>query len=84
MVVPDSQRDLYVERMQQALDDNLGELTAVESQILARQFPNAWSDHQTVKEIAQSVGLSKERVRQIQNIAPGKLRAVLAEDRALE
>lgn len=81
---PDSELDLHVERLQQALDDNLGELTTLESRILARRFPDTQSARQTFKEIGQSVGLSKERVRQIQNIALGKLRAVLAEDPMLQ
>ena len=82
--VPDSQRDLYVERLHRVLDGNLGELTDLESRILARRFPNGRANRQTFQEIADTVGLSKERVRQIQNIALGKLRSVLDEDPVLQ
>lgn len=80
---PDDQTDLYVERLHRALQHNLGELTELESRILAQRFPAQREDRLTFQEIGDSIGLSKERVRQIQNIALGKLREVLAEDPAL-
>ena len=81
---PDDQTELYVERLHRALDQNLGELTELESRILAQRFPAQREDRQTFQEIGDSIGLSKERVRQIQNIALGKLREALLEDPALK
>jgi RNA polymerase primary sigma factor len=82
--MPDLQTDLYVERLHRVLDHNLGELTRLESSILARRFPSGRNERQTFQEIGETVGLSKERVRQIQNIALRKLRTVLAEDAVLQ
>ncbi|MHC4090761.1 MAG: sigma-70 family RNA polymerase sigma factor [Planctomycetota bacterium] len=76
--------DLYVERLQRALDRNLGELTELESTILARRFPPDYEPRSTLQEVGDAVGLSKERVRQLQNIALGKLREVLECDPVLQ
>jgi RNA polymerase primary sigma factor len=74
------QGQLYVERLQRALEGNLGELTELEARILADRFPRNDGRGLTLREIGRAVGLSKERVRQIQNIALGKLRGLLASD----
>ena len=81
---PDDQTELYVERLQRALHGNLGDLTELESRILAQRFPAQREDRLTFQEIGDAIGLSKERVRQIQNIALGKLREALTEDPALK
>ena len=80
----DFQADLYVERLHRVLSGNLGELTDLESRILAKRFPNEQGARLTFQEIGETVGLSKERVRQIQNIALRKLRNVLDEDPVLQ
>lgn len=81
---PDSQTELYVERLNRVLDGNLGELTDLESNILAQRFPDDSGVRLTFQQIGETVGLSKERVRQIQNVALGKLRGVLSEDAILQ
>lgn len=81
--MPDTQTELYVERLNRALDENLGELTDIESRILAERFLIHDRPRMTFREIGDEVGLSKERVRQIQNIALDKLRTVLDEDPVL-
>lgn len=83
-IAPEFDKELYVERLKRALDGNLGELSDLECRILARRFPAENSDRLTFQEIGEVVGLSKERVRQIQNIALRKLRSVLAEDPVLQ
>ena len=60
----------------------LGDLH-VEHLRLAQRFPEDPGSRLTFLEIGQMVGLSKERVRQIQNIALQKLRRVLGEDPVL-
>ena len=82
--LPDTQAELYVERLNRALADNLGELTEIESKILTRRFLADEGPRQTFREIGDAVGLSKERVRQIQNVALNKLREVLDEDPVLK
>ncbi len=82
--IADSDSELYVERLRWALDNNLGALTEMESRILAQRFPEARDGKLTFQEIGNSVGLSKERVRQIQNVALDKLREVLSGDPILQ
>lgn len=81
---PDPHTELYLERLHRAIDQNLGELTDLESRILTQRFPTDQGVRLTFKEIGDAIGLSKERVRQIQNIALGKLRGVLDEDPVLK
>jgi len=81
---PDEQAGLYLERLRYALDRNLGGLTDLESQIVAERFPSGQGGQRTFREIGRAVGLSKERVRQIQKIALRKLRDVLNEDPLLQ
>jgi len=81
--MPDSSSDqtgLFVDRLNRALDNNLANLTELESKILALRFPPDSEQIQTFLEISKSVGMSKERVRQIQNVALKKLRNVLLQD----
>ncbi len=76
---------LFVERLQKVLDGNLGQLTDLESKILFKRFPTERDRRRlTLQEVGRFVGLSKERVRQIQNQALGKLRAVLEADPVLQ
>jgi RNA polymerase sigma factor (sigma-70 family) len=82
--LPDGQEQLYVERLSHALNENLGELTDLETSILNKRFTFERRERLTFQEIGRSVGLSKERVRQIQNVALGKLREVLAADPVLQ
>ncbi len=72
--------ELYAERLKLALDRNIGHLTDLETAVLAQRFPLGRKNPQTFREIGQGVGLSKERVRQIQNTALTKLRYVLQND----
>ena len=80
----DERRDLYIERLQRVLKQNLGELTDLESRILAGRFPADDRRRSTLQEIGDTVGLSKERVRQLQNSALNKLREVLECDPLLQ
>jgi RNA polymerase sigma factor (sigma-70 family) len=80
----DEQAELFLERLQRILDRNLGELSEIETQILSSRFPQNLKRRLTFQEIGKVVGLSKERVRQIQNVALGKLREVMKEDPVLQ
>lgn len=78
---PDEQTALAVERLQRALAGNLGRLNAIETQVLKQRFfPNAGTRPLTFREIGDTIGLSKERVRQIQQVALHKLKQTLMAD----
>jgi RNA polymerase primary sigma factor len=80
----DSAAKLYAERLSRALDANLADLTELEARIVALRFPRKTDRRSTFREIGDGVGLSKERVRQIQNVALSKLREVLEADPVLQ
>ena len=80
----DTQAELYVERLRRVLDANLGDLNDLEARVLAQRFPLDHEPQSTLGEIGHAIGLSKERVRQIQNNALRKLREVLDADPALQ
>jgi len=77
---PDADVGIYVERLRRAMDRNLGDLTEMESRVLQSRFPVDRASPQTFRQIGKIVGLSKERVRQIQNVALHKLRDALRTD----
>lgn len=79
----DYRMELCLERLRRVLDRNIGELTDLEATVLSHRFPMDREPRRTFQEIGNLVGLSKERVRQIQNIALQKLRRVLIEDPVL-
>jgi len=81
---PDVNSELYAERLHRVLDDNLGDLTGLETTILTHRFPPKSESRLTFREIGDAIGLSKERVRQIQNVALDKLREVLLADSMLQ
>jgi len=80
----DTGSELYVERLRHILQENVCDLTEMETRILAQRFPDAEDPKLTFQEIGNAVGLSKERVRQIQNVALEKLREVLVGDPVLQ
>ena len=80
----DFRTELHIERLTHVLDGNVGGLTDVESRILDQRFPKDGTGRPTFQEIGDAIGLSKERVRQVQNIALRKLRDVLEADPALQ
>ena len=82
---PESREELYVERLKRAITGNLGNLTEIESTVLSRRFPpDRDLRRETLQQVGRAVGLSKERVRQIQNEALAKIRLVLEADPALQ
>lgn len=82
--LPDEQKELYVERLRRVMDANLGDLSDLEYRILEQRFPAEQGRPLTFQKIGAGIGLSKERVRQIQNVALRKLRDVLQEDPILQ
>lgn len=83
--MPDFQTELYSERLHRALEKNLAELTDHEYKILKERFPlDDRERRRTLKEIGDSCGVSKERVRQLQSSALKKIREALNEDPILQ
>jgi RNA polymerase sigma factor (sigma-70 family) len=80
----DSSAELYAERLSRAIGGNLADLTKREAKIIALRFQRKDGRRSTFQEIGDAVGMSKERVRQIQNGALSKLREVLEADPVLQ
>jgi RNA polymerase sigma factor (sigma-70 family) len=77
---PDDRGSLVLDRLHRVMAANGGELTPLESSILAQRFPLREEGRLTFAAIGRRIGLSKERVRQIQNAALLKLRWALEAD----
>ena len=76
--------ELYLDRLRRMLDDNRGELTEREATVLAGRFGVGGGAKRTLSHIGALMGLTKERVRQIQNTALQKLRLALESDPVLQ
>ena len=74
-----------VEELKRILFDNSADLSTVERRVLTARFsldqptPKAGTRRKTLDQVGDLLGVSKERVRQIQNQAMIKIRAVLEE-----
>lgn len=79
----DEAGELAVERLRKILQGNAGELTGRESRVLAERFPIDRRKRPTFAQLGAVIGVSKERVRQIQRSALDKLRGALEADPAL-
>ncbi|HEX8912930.1 MAG TPA: sigma-70 family RNA polymerase sigma factor [Humisphaera sp.] len=79
----DRKRDMVeedcIDELKQIVDRNLADLTDVESTVIQRRFNWTQQDEHplTLEEVGQIIGVTKERVRQIQNKALAKIRTVL-------
>jgi RNA polymerase sigma factor (sigma-70 family) len=81
----DRRRDMVeedcIDELKQIVDRNLADLSDVETTVIRRRFN--WEqedDHPlTLEEVGQIIGVTKERVRQIQNKALAKIRVVMEE-----
>ncbi|MCJ7543906.1 MAG: sigma-70 family RNA polymerase sigma factor [Phycisphaerae bacterium] len=75
------QRDDSVDALREILARNRAALSEVERTVLMERFAiGTGGKGRTLSEVGKLVGLTNERVRQIQNAALAKLRAVLDED----
>lgn len=80
----EDQRALFAERLQRVFRLDNAELSDIEKTVLARRFPvDSRRRRQTLEEIGKQMQVSKERVRQIQLSAIGKLRKALTADDVL-
>jgi len=67
-----------VQELQAILADNRADLTDLEETIVRERFAlDNGEKKRTLAEVGEKVGLTNERVRQVQNVALGKLRTTL-------
>jgi RNA polymerase sigma factor (sigma-70 family) len=79
----DRKRDIVeedcIDELKQIVDRNLADLSNVEETVIRRRFN--WQQQEesplTLEEVGQIIGVTKERVRQIQNKALAKIRTVM-------
>ncbi len=68
-----------IDELKAIVDRNLADLSSVEETVIRRRFN--WEQHDesalTLEEVGQIIGVTKERVRQIQNKALAKIRTVM-------
>ena len=74
-------RDLWVSEIRTVMCDNLAGLSGVERSVVEMRFSMTpgHADALTLKQVGKKLGLSKERIRQIQNNALAKLRIAMEE-----
>jgi RNA polymerase sigma factor (sigma-70 family) len=81
----DKKRDVVeedcIDELKQIVDRNLAELSDTEQTVLRRRFNWEQTEEQplTLEEVGQIIGVTKERVRQIQNKALAKIRKLMEE-----
>jgi len=81
----DKKRDVVeedcIDELKQIVDRNLADLSDTEQTVLRRRFN--WEQHEdqplTLEEVGKIIGVTKERVRQIQNKALAKIRKLMEE-----
>jgi RNA polymerase primary sigma factor len=73
-VIPDTDEEILRQGFEEALREALGELSEKERQILSLRFGLEDDHPRTLREIGEALGISRERVRQIENQALTKLR----------
>lgn len=74
---------LATEHLHASLEECLNELNEKQREVLCRRFGLGGYDRQTLEEVGKAVGLTRERVRQIQMTALKALREIM-EKRGLE
>jgi RNA polymerase primary sigma factor len=73
-VIPDTDEEIARQSFDQTLREALAELSSKERQILALRFGLEDDQPRTLREIGATLGISRERVRQIENQSLTKLR----------
>lgn len=75
----DQVEDDCIDELKAIVDRNLADLSSVEQTVIRRRFN--WQQHEdsplTLEEVGKIIGVTKERVRQIQNKALAKIRSVM-------
>jgi RNA polymerase primary sigma factor len=72
--------NLLQDSLRLSIRRSLASLTDREAEIISRYYGLEREDAQTLQEIGESMGLTRERIRQIKNLALEKLRGIVVED----
>jgi len=81
----DRKRDVVeedcIDELKAIVDRNLADLSSVEQTVIRRRFNWQQAQEQplTLEEVGKIIGVTKERVRQIQNKALAKIKSVMEE-----
>jgi RNA polymerase primary sigma factor len=83
---PDTRSDVYEQekghrRSQEIVRGMLGRLNDRERQVLIGRYGIGGADSQTLEQLGRELGVTKERVRQIESRAQEKLRKIAVEER---
>ena len=70
-----------LKRMQEAVKGMLGRLDDRERQIIISRFGLGGASEQTLEQLGRELGITKERVRQIESRAQDKLRKIASEEK---
>ncbi len=75
----DAVEDDCIDELKAIVDRNLADLSSIEQTVIKRRFnwQQAEETPLTLEEVGQIIGVTKERVRQIQNKALAKIRSVM-------
>lgn len=76
----DPQTVLQIANMKACIEDWLSQLTEKQREVLARRFGLAGYEKATLEEVGKAIGLTRERVRQIQGEALKLLRALMEKE----
>ena len=68
-------------RMQEAVKGMLGRLDERERRIIISRFGISGANEQTLEQLGRELGITKERVRQIESRAQEKLRKIAGEEK---
>ncbi len=70
-----------LKRMQEAVKGMLGHLDERERKIIISRFGLGGASEQTLEQLGRELGITKERVRQIESRAQDKLRKIAGEEK---
>src|SRR5262249_49690141 len=70
-----------LKRMQEAVKGMLGRLDERERKIIISRFGLGGASEQTLEQLGRELGITKERVRQIESRAQDKLRRIASEEK---
>lgn len=74
----DPEQALATQRLHEALEECLNELSDKQREVICRRFGLGGYERQTLEQVGEAVGLTRERVRQIQMSGLKALREILA------
>ncbi len=85
-IAPDTRSDAYEQetghrRSQELVQGMLGRLNERERRVLISRYGIGGADEQTLEQLGRELGVTKERVRQIESRAQEKLRKIALEER---